>query len=243
MGGSAACLMSSAIPALVILIGLITRYHWIRKKVAALEGLGADGNRVFSTLPERTGEKRLLLLGDSRISQWPKAAGPDGWDLVNRGIAGKFTSQLKRQLPSDIVDADIVVLEVGVNDLVAASFLRRDRGARIVEKVIEDIEAISAHLAGDGVRVVVLTIIPPGRVGWLRRLVWRGRVRDYVAVTNAELRAKRWGRGIGLLDLAPVLDTLDDRLLPDRYRADTLHLNSAAYLRLKEAVSKEVMRP
>ena len=67
----------------------------------------------------------MIFIGDSRIARWPTAALDDRWEVVNRGIAGETAAQLKQRFAADALalKPDSLVIETGINDLVAASFL------------------------------------------------------------------------------------------------------------------------
>ena len=57
-------------------------------------------------------------------------------------------------------------------------------------------------------------------------------IRDLVAEVNTELRQAKLPDCAILLDASSLLDRSEDRLLPEQYRIDTLHINNAAYERL-----------
>src|SRR5262249_19772744 len=80
---------------LVFTLGLMARAAWIRSKVAALQ---APKSVIFAAankeLLPKSARRRIVLIGDSRIAQWPMADWPTAWEVINRGIAEETTTQL-----------------------------------------------------------------------------------------------------------------------------------------------------
>ncbi len=230
--------------ALSLYAAYTTRAAWIRDKVATLS---APASAMYvpsnANLPPKGSKPRIVLIGDSRIAQWPTSAAMAGqWDVINRGIGGETVAQLVQRFDRDAIalDPDVIVIEAGVNDLVAATFLDDAEKQRVARNVGEGIRQMASKAAAARRRVVVATVIPPAKPDFFRRPVWNEMLRDLVAGVNADLKNARWPDGVSLIDLLPVLQAEDQRKVPDEYRLDTLHLNDAGYRRLTEALASHL---
>ncbi len=76
--------------------------------------------KVWPIAPAHSSRCRVVLLGDSRAREWSPPVGANGakLDWINRGLDGQSTVQVRgrwRQIL--VVRPDVVVLQVGVNDL------------------------------------------------------------------------------------------------------------------------------
>ena len=128
-----------------------------------------------AALPGKGPRPRVVLIGNSRISQWPQNSWEEPWEIVNRGIGGETVSQLAKQSRSDAValDLDAIVIKSGVNDLVAASFMSAAESGAVARRTAEALfELVEVGLTSGAV-VCVATIIPPARPELMQLLVWR----------------------------------------------------------------------
>lgn len=214
------------------------RARWIHKKLLALQAPhSAFYAGANAQTPSKGPRRRVVLIGDSRISQWPQGAWSQEWEILNRGIGGETLGQLSQRFQSDALalSPDVIVIESGVNDLVAASFLSEDETNAAVLAASERLVQLAEAAVASGAVVLVGTIIPPARPSLLRLLVHKKIVYAMAAALNARLRGSRWPPPARLLDLSRILGA-DDAALPAIYRGDTLHLNRLGYKRLTLAV-------
>ncbi len=183
---------------------------------------------------------RVMLFGDSRISMWSPLPALPGGSIVVRGRPGETTplSRLRLERDLDAIEPDIVVLEIGVNDLKAIGVFP-DRAAAIAAGAETNLRAMLDTLAGGGHQVVLLTIFPLGERGLVQRLLWSGDIEGAVRDTNARLRAWRGDR-LTVVDCDPIL--APQGALDPRYTFDTLHLNAAGYEALDAAIAPLLAR-
>jgi lysophospholipase L1-like esterase len=222
--------------ALFLSFALTLRAAWIDKKISGLYSPGTLNFRTEnSALPLKGKKPRIVLIGDSRISQWPQDLWPQSWEVINRGIGGETAAQLKARFRSDALalSPDAVVVESGINDLVAASYLSASQRAEITRKTLDALQEFASSGAAARVFVAIATIIPPARPDFVRLFIWDDRVRASVTRVNQELKGVRHLPPI--LDFSQLLHAADDAVLPNVYRKDTLHLNAAGYSLLTEA--------
>ena len=223
--------------AIALSVTAVIRTSWIRTKIAALSSppsaAYADANR---TLPPRGQKLRVVLIGDSRIARWPTSALEDRVEVINRGIGGETLSQMAQRYERDAIalKPDVIVIQSGGNDLVAATFMDSIAGRAVVRQTAETLLRLTAEGAASGAQVLLTTIIPAARPELLRLPVWNDSLRDDVAEVNSELRRSALPAHTRLIDLSAPLAGGDDRLLPDGFRLDALHLNQAGYDRLTE---------
>lgn len=229
--------------ALLICAGYMKRSAWINERIAALSAPASFAYAANNSALARKGEKpRLVLIGDSRIAQWPAAAWPDTFEVINRGIGGETSAQLAQRFGADALalEADVILIQAGINDLVAASLMDPDQGREVARKTTETLRRIAGEASAAGRRVLIATIIAPARPDMFRLPVWDGSLADLVEGVNADLKSVPWPPGASLIDLSSVLVSGDKRTLDDEFRRDTLHLNATGYKRLTEMLTSHL---
>ncbi len=106
----------------------------------------------------KSGQPRIVFIGDSITSEWPALGVPGrfaGVDVINRGIAGQLTSQMLLRFRQDVVDLhpQVVVILGGSNDI-----------ARVLSPALPIVEGNLASMAqlakANGIRTI-LSSIPP----------------------------------------------------------------------------------
>jgi lysophospholipase L1-like esterase len=174
----------------------------------------------------------LLLFGDSRIAQWQPR--PERQYSVHvEGFPGAtairlvpaFDAVLARHRPA------LVLVQLGVNDAVAASVTDPVARERAQRDTVAAIERMAQAARARGARLVIVDVIPPIRPDPLRRLLFRRHVERFVEAVNAALPAIAARHGAGLVSAMPLL-TGPDGEVPERYRKDWLHLTPEAYAAL-----------
>ncbi len=169
----------------------------------------------------------------------------DRVEVINRGIGGETLAQMAHRFRRDAValKPDVIVIESGANDLVAAKFLDAAAGRAVVSQTAPTLLRLAKEGAASDAQVLLMTIIPAARPELLRLPVWKESLRAAVAEVNGELRRSALPNHVRLIDLSAALAGGDDRLLPDKFRLDTLHLNQAGYKRLTEILLRNLPDP
>lgn len=180
------------------------------------------------------GDLRIVLLGDSRISQWDECPDVKGASYVHLGIGGETSAQVLLRVNSDAValEPEIVLLQVGINDLKTIGVFpeKRDSIVRVCKK---NIGKIVESLRQNGIEVVVLTVFPPGKPSLLRRFVWSDEIYSAVKEVNVFIRGLG-SEGIAIIDCDTVFEE-NGRIKPE-YAIDTLHLSAKGYEKLNSIV-------
>jgi lysophospholipase L1-like esterase len=121
-----------------------------QRRIVALGDSTTAGTPAFRSPieapPEGSGDVR------SQYAWWLMQAEP-GWRVLNRGVNGERSDQIRARFERDVRDARpaVVVVIAGVNDIYQG---------RPAEMVIEELRAIQQLARAHGVRVVAGSIVP-----------------------------------------------------------------------------------
>ncbi|MEA3213067.1 MAG: hypothetical protein QOE70_6124 [Chthoniobacter sp.] len=222
------------------------RVHYIRGKAALAQPVRFDlyreANQALlarSTDIDGKRRSRVVVIGDSTISRWNFDDAPEDWEIVNRGVAGETSAQLIYRFAADAtaLRPEVVVIQTGVNDLVAASLLG-PRGEALVPLVAENLKAIALQGAEAGFEVILITLVPPARPELVRRPIWNKKIYRQVRQVNETLL--RWvpPDRVTVVDHAAVFGPAD--VLAPRFASDALHFSEEGYIRFKELVVRAV---
>jgi lysophospholipase L1-like esterase len=189
-----------------------------------------DQSVVLSKAPSRP----IVFFGDSRIAQWNPMPGLADREIINRGIPGITTSQALLALDSNCLafQPSVVVLQIGINDLKTIGVFP-DSSDAIYSQCQTNLSLMIDRCVQRGIKVVVLTIIPPGSVELLRRPVWSAKINEAVRRMNNHIRQQE-REGIIVVDCDEILAT-DNQLKPE-YQIDTLHMNDRGYRALNPII-------
>lgn len=196
---------------------------------------------IYADAPAKQPElQRIVFFGDSRALSWPV---PDlqGLEFINRGIGDQTSEQIRLRYAAHVkpLKADLLILQLGVNDLKNIPLFPENRAA-IVEQLKRNLQWIVQQARADGSRVVITTIFPLGKVPLERRLVWSDQVAPAIREVNKFIPSLA-GEGVQVLDAFSVLQGEAD-LIQAQYSRDLLHLNAEGYAALNVAL-KSILQP
>jgi lysophospholipase L1-like esterase len=218
------------------------RSMYISGKVLATQphaGMYADlNNKLESGAPT---SPLIVLFGDSRVAQWnPEPDLRSNVTLVNRGIDGETTEQMKLRFENDVLALrpKVVVIQAGINDLVAASLVKGDLRDAIVDRCVSNLKEFAQRAADKGIDVVLLTIIPPANPPLYRRLVWDSAIWDLVDFVNRRIASAASDGRVAVVDARAGL--MSNGSWNAGMTRDTLHLSAAGYERLNEIVAPKI---
>lgn len=176
----------------------------------------------------------VLFYGDSRAADWPPLALP-GLLFVNRGIPGQTSSEALRRWTSYTapLHPDIIVLQIGINDLTAVSFFPEET-ANLVVQCQNNIRQLVSQATASGAIVVLTTIFPAGNLHLGYREFGMLEIGPQVVEVNNYL-ATLAGPKVILFDAYTLL--FENGLVKGEYTLDLLHLNSAGYAALNRALA------
>jgi lysophospholipase L1-like esterase len=206
----------------------------IRLDPLGLSHYPTDASQQPSPLPN---QRRVVFFGDSRAAVWTAPTGLDQFQFVNRGIANQTSAEVLHRFDEHVVplDPDIVVVQVGINDLKAIPIFPEQKPA-IVANCQANIVQIVAKCRDLGAAVILTTVFPLGKVPLERRLFWSGDVAEAIEEVNTFLSSME-GERVIVLSSADVL--ADERGVTHKeYSTDMLHLNAQGYQALNAALVK-----
>ncbi len=177
--------------------------------------------------PKVAGKQRAVFFGDSRALSW-SAPAIEQVEFLNRGIGNQTSEQIRLRFAEHIapLHADILILQLCVNDLKAIALLPQRRDA-IVAQCERNILSIIAAARAAGSRVILTTVFPLGKVPPERALLWSDAIAPALREVNRFIAAQA-GDGVTVFDAFTVLQGEPDLIRPE-YSRDLLHLNARGY--------------
>ncbi|MCC7205958.1 MAG: SGNH/GDSL hydrolase family protein, partial [Anaerolineae bacterium] len=188
----------ASLAANVILLRQVRQYY-DEVNAARLDPYGLLAYADEDAPPPNPDARRVVFFGDSRALAWPAPDAP-GYEFINRGIGAQTTAQVLGRLSEDLTPLapDVVVLQVGINDLKALPLFPADAEA-IVDRCEANVRAIVDAIRALGADVILTTIMPSGSVPLERRMFWSDAVAPAVVEVNSTLRDMA-GPGVHVLD-------------------------------------------
>lgn len=179
------------------------------------------------------GRPVVVMLGDSLTAGGVWAPLNPGARIVNLGVSGDGCEDVLDRLDAVVVlKPDLVVLQVGVNDLARSGS---------PEDIVGGHEAVWRELgrALPEARLVVCSLLPMGRkwAGGRGPEYYNRRIRQ----VNRLLQKAAGDRGLPFLDLYAAMADLDGNL-PDFATYDGLHLNPRGYAIWYDVVGPRLRR-
>ena len=108
--------------------------------------------------PKKSGEKRIILMGDSITEFWLKIH-PDffkGKPYIDRGISGQTTPQMLVRFRQDVINLypKVVVILAGTNDIAG------NTGPSTLEMIEDNIHSMTELAQSNGIQVVLCSVLP-----------------------------------------------------------------------------------
>ena len=183
-------------------------------------------------------KQKVIFFGDSRAYAW-RNIDLEEFQFINRGISGQTSAQVLLRFDRHVavLDPDIIVVQVGINDLrmlTKSSQTRED----LVNNCQENIAQIVHKAQEIGAKVIVTTIFPlgEGNVHWKYRAFWppiKVIKQDIMAVNNY---IKTLGQDAVILDAYDLLKAQGEN--SPQYYQDLLHLSDRGYQLLNQELSE-----
>jgi lysophospholipase L1-like esterase len=209
------------------------RKLYVEVSAVRLDPLGLAVHARAEAPAPAANQRRVVLFGDSRALMWSAPAALPAYQFVNRGVGGQTTAQILGRFDHDVspLHPDVVVIEMGVNDLKAIPVLpgRRDE---IVATAKENIREVVARARALGASVVLVTVFPLGAVPLVRAPFWSDEVARSITELNAfvgELACD----GVAVLHAGDVLADESGQVRAP-FALDLLHLTPLGYAALNE---------
>lgn len=234
-------LLGSSITLNFILFNLGKKYY-LELNATRLDPLGWNKYPLDSNPPPKTDSKvRLVFFGDSRSADWPSPE-VEGFEFINRGIGSQTSIQTIQRFEQHItpLKPDIVLLQVGVNDLKTIPLFPWRKELTIgnsksnIKEIVEKSKALGA--------VVILTpIFPLGDIPLERQPFWSDEVGLAIEDVNTYINSLA-DENVIIFDAFSVL--VDEKgVVKRQYQKDELHLNSEGYRVLNQEFVKFLNSP
>jgi lysophospholipase L1-like esterase len=110
----------------------------------------------------KSGEDRVVFMGDSITQGWKLDEAFPGKPYVNRGISGQTTPQMLVRFRRDVIDLKpkVVVILAGTNDIAG------NTGPMTLEQTEGNLASMAELAAANGIRVVLCSILPSFDYPW-----------------------------------------------------------------------------
>ena len=229
---------------LLLLLGSLTlniflfRYavnYYRQLNEVRLSPLGLEQHPLTPDAPV-TDATLVVFIGDSRAAEWPTPNVP-GIQFSNLGIGAQTSAQMLLRYEAHVapLEPDIIILQVGINDLKTIP-LFPERREELVTDCQDNIAAIVTKARADGALVILSTVFPAGDVPLQRRPLWSAEIDAAIVEVNAFLQTLADDHILVFDSYSLLAD--DEGILSSDYARDELHLNSAGYERLNEALAQ-----
>lgn len=178
-------------------------------------------------------QKNIVFFGDSRARGWNSPKDFDNFNFINRGISGQTTGQVLGRLNQHLkpLSADIVIVQVGVNDLYRIPIFP-DNKETIISECKSNIKEIVRQSRQLGAVVILTTIFPIAEVPLERKLFWSLDVELAIQEVNDFIFSLE-EEDVIIFDTREILANEQGKVR-EEYSRDFLHLNRAGYKALNE---------
>lgn len=188
----------------------------------------------------RISTAEIWMIGDSRIARWDTDLLKEESEIANLGIEGQTSTQVYYRLKNYLVSdtPSLIVLQVGINDL---KIIGLDKGlkAEVSKNLCRNIEGICQLCIDRDIKVILMSIIPVGRIEPARRLVWNGEVKDALDSVNEALMLMTDNEHVFYFDTYMLLSDNRGKVRPE-LQNDFLHINERGYEILSAALKEQI---
>lgn len=202
--------------------------YYLELNETRLDPLGLNNYEKIQVFPDVDEKRLVVLFGDSRADSWI-APQMGGYRFINRGVGSQTSVQTIGRFAEHLgflQDGDVVVLQVGINDLKTIA-LFPERRQSIVANCKTNIQAIVEASRKKGATVIVTTIFPVGKVPLERRPFWSDAIDRAITEVNAYIETLAADEVI-VFDAFLVLAD-GQGMIQQQYAKDELHLNERGY--------------
>jgi lysophospholipase L1-like esterase len=184
--------------------------------------------------PKKSGEKRVVLMGDSITEFWLKIQ-PDFFSnkpyYIGRGISGQTTPQMLVRFRQDVINLqpDVVVILAGVNDIAG------NTGPTTNEKIVGNIISMIELAHANKIKVILCSVLPAVNFNW--------RPNDKAAETiiqlNQLIQSYAKQQDIPYVDYHTAMADAKNGL-PKEFSEDGVHPNLKGYQTMSPLLEKAI---
>lgn len=170
--------------------------------------------------------KKILLLGDSLSAGFPYKE-IDEYQFVNLAVNGDETVDLLNRLPYiRFKNIDIVIIEIGINDLLREHLKIIDRSTK---QILNNITSILNYILEKMLlpNIFLVSLYPVNHHEKYVKLEEIDLINSKILDFNEELRTVAKAKNVHYIDMYHVLQK--NERLPSSLTNDGIHLNSVGY--------------
>jgi len=191
-------------------------------------------------------EERIIFYGSSSAKSWTAPAGLNGYDVFNLGINGQTSSEvtLRAKYEFDKIHADIIILQVGSNDIKALGVFPGKEDF-LMENFKRNILEIIELAKKNNSKIILTALFPKPDVPFLRKFFWNKKSDLLLQKFNKLLEAQNHKEDVSFFDSYKLLLTNDNTKpfrLKEEYKNDFMHINKQAYLMLNKHLVKLILK-
>lgn len=218
-----------------LVMSLYTQYDdYRKKKLSGFSSSCEDMARLALDDFHKTYEGQdVIIIGDSRMAQWPShiiKRNFQGLSFFNFSVSGDISRQTlcRVQLVSKEINKKAIILQVGINDLVAISMLgnrENSERSRLENATVKNISLISEVFAPNN-KLFVLSIVPPIDADLVRTVVWGGEIMESANFVSSKIGQLQ---SIEFVDISKIFYDGNKKAWRCEFSIDALHWNHLAY--------------
>ena len=184
---------------------------------------------------KQSGEKRIVLLGDSITEFWSQIQ-PDFFantSYINRGISGQTTPQMLIRFRPDVLDLhpDVVVILAGVNDIAG------NTGPTTNDAIFGNIISMVELAKANAIKVILCSVLPANNFYWRPN----EKAAETIIQLNQLIQSYANQMHIPFVDYHTAMaDT--KKGLPKEFSDDGVHPNLKGYQTMQPLLEKAVQK-
>lgn len=185
--------------------------------------------------PKQSGEKRIVLMGDSITEFWSQLQ-PEFFtntSYINRGISGQTTPQMLIRFRPDVLNLhpDVVVILAGVNDIAG------NTGPTTNDTIFGNIISMVELAKANAINVILCSVLPANNFYWRPN----GKAAETIIQLNQLIQSYAKEHDIPYVDYHSAMADAKNGL-PKEFSEDSVHPNLKGYQTMQPLLEKAVRK-
>ena len=185
--------------------------------------------------PKQSGEKRIVLMGDSITEFWSQFQ-PEFFtntSYINRGISGQTTPQMLIRFRPDVLNLhpDVVVILAGVNDIAG------NTGPTTNDTIFGNIISMVELAKANAIKVILCSVLPANNFYWRPN----EKAAETIIQLNQLIQSYAKEHDIPYVDYHSAMADAKNGL-PKEFSEDSVHPNLKGYQTMQPLLEKAVQK-
>ena len=185
--------------------------------------------------PKHSGEKRIVLMGDSITEFWSQLQ-PEFFtntSYINRGISGQTTPQMLIRFRPDVLNLhpDVVVILAGVNDIAG------NTGPSTNDAIFGNIISMVELAKANAIKVILCSVLPANNFYWRPN----EKAAETIIQLNQLIQSYAKQHHIPYVDYHSAMADAKNGL-PKEFSEDSVHPNLKGYQTMQPLLEKAVQK-